>query len=240
MDFFDMVPDNFFSLLASKNKRIYLASILEVFKVYETGTILGIDKKVVVDDLVYFLDTHKNYFYDVEDEEDEESNPSNKRELANYILRRMEETGWIYVDVTNDYMEVLNFSDDAIILCETILNAYPEFEYTDDSEIPADFINVNEYKGYIYNIYSLLNQTDNVDYATTFSLVYSDTRKLIRALRKLDARMKDYITSVVDNTEIKDLMEKLITYKNEIYDKSYSKLKFRIILIDIDYQLLLS
>ena len=149
-----MVPDNFFSLLASKNKRIYLASILEVFKVYETGTILGIDKKVVVDDLVYFLDTHKNYFYDVEDEEDEESNPSNKRELANYILRRMEETGWIYVDVTNDYMEVLNFSDDAIILCEAILNAYPEFEYTDDSEIPADFINVNEYKGYIYNIYS--------------------------------------------------------------------------------------
>ena len=227
MDFFDMVPDNFFSLLASKNKRIYLASILEVFKVYETGTILGIDKKVVVDDLVYFLDTHKNYFYDVEDEEDEESNPSNKRELANYILRRMEETGWIYVDVTNDYMEVLNFSDDAIILCEAILNAYPEFEYTDDSEIPADFINVNEYKGYIYNIYSLLNQTDNVDYATTFSLVYSDTRKLIRALRKLDARMKDYITSVVDNTEIKDLMEKLITYKNEIYDKSYSKLKIQ-------------
>ena len=35
MDFFDMVPDNFFSLLASKNKRIYLASILEVFKVYQ-------------------------------------------------------------------------------------------------------------------------------------------------------------------------------------------------------------
>jgi hypothetical protein len=37
--------------------------------------------------------------------------------------------------------------------------------------------------------------------------------------------MKDYITSVVENTEIKDLMEKLIYYKNDIYDKSYVKLK---------------
>ena len=226
MDFFDMVPDNFFSLLASKNKRIYLASILQVFKVYETGTILGIDKKIVVDDLVYFLDTNKNYLYDVEDAEDEEANPQSKRDLANYILRRMEETGWIYVDVTNDYIEVLNFSDDAIIICEALLNAYPQFEYTDD-ELPEDFINPNEYQGYIYRIYTLLTQKDNIDYALTFDLVYSDTKQLIRSLRRLDARMKDYITSVVENTDIKDLMEKLISYKNDIYDKSYSKLKIQ-------------
>jgi hypothetical protein len=37
--------------------------------------------------------------------------------------------------------------------------------------------------------------------------------------------MKDYIQSLVDNTDIKDLMEKLVAYKNEIYDKSYVKLK---------------
>ena len=103
-----MVQDNFFSLLSSKNKRIYLASILQVFKVYETGTILGIEKKIVVDDLTYFLDSNSQYLYDIEDEEDEEANPQSKRELANYILRRMEECGWIYVDVTNDYIEILN------------------------------------------------------------------------------------------------------------------------------------
>ena len=64
MNFFDMVPDNFFSLLSAKNKRIYLAGILQVFKVYETGSILGIDKKIVVDDLVNFLDSNSNYFYE--------------------------------------------------------------------------------------------------------------------------------------------------------------------------------
>ncbi len=224
MDFFDMVPDNFFSLLSSKNKRVYLASILQVFKVYETGTILGIDKKIVVDDLTYFLETNKNYLFDAEDEDDEESNPNTKRDLANYILRRMEECGWIYVDVTNDYVEILNFSDDAIIICEALINAYPQFEYSDD-ELPADYINPNEYHGYIYSINSLLSQKDNVDYALTFSLVYSNTKQLIRALRRLDARMKEYITSVVENTDIKNLMERLIAYKNDIYDTSYTKLK---------------
>lgn len=224
MDFFDMVPDNFFSLLSSKNKRIYLSSILQVFKVYETGTILGIDKKIVVDDLTYFLETNKNYLFDAEDENDEESNPNTKRDLANYILRRMEECGWIYIDVTNDYVEILNFSDDAIIICEALINAYPQFEYSDE-ELPADYINPNEYHGYIYSINSLLSQKDNVDYALTFSLVYSNTKQLIRALRRMDARMKDYITSVVENTDIKNLMEKLISYKNDIYDTSYTRLK---------------
>ena len=54
MDFFDMVPDNFFSLLSSKNRRLYLSSILQTFQVYETGSILGIDKRIVVDHLIYF------------------------------------------------------------------------------------------------------------------------------------------------------------------------------------------
>lgn len=224
MDFFDMVPDNFFSLLNSKNKKIYLASILQAFKIYETGSILGIEKKIVVDDLVFYLESNKKYLFEVEDEEDEESNPQSKRDLANYILRKMEECGWIYVDVTNDYQEVLNFTDCAITLCEAILNAYPSLEYTDD-ELPDNYVDQTEYQGYIYNIYSLLTQKDNIDYSLTFSLVYSNTRQLIRAIRKLDARMKDYIQSVVDNTEVKDLMEKLMNYQTEIYNKSYAKLK---------------
>ena len=224
MDLFDMVQDNFFSLLSSKNKRIYLASILQVFKVYETGTILGIEKKIVVDDLTYFLDSNSQYLYDIEDEEDEEANPQSKRELANYILRRMEECGWIYVDVTNDYIEILNFTDVAITICEALLNAYPQIDLM-DSELPDDYVDPTQYQGYIYSIYTLLNQQDNIDYALTFSLVFSNTRQLIRAIRRLDARMKEYITSVIDNTEIKDLMERLIRYKNEVYDKSYVKLK---------------
>ncbi|MDE6584055.1 MAG: hypothetical protein K2K15_01510 [Anaeroplasmataceae bacterium] len=224
MDFFGMIPDNFFSLLSSKNKRIYLASILQSFKTYETGSILGIDKKIVVDDLVHFLDS-SSYLYDVEDEEDEESNPQSKRELANYILRRMEECGWIYIDVTNDYEEILNFSDMGITICEALSNAYPNIvdSYGDDA-ISYEYY-ANEYQGYIVTIYSVLHNRDNVDYASIFEIVYNTTKQLLRALRRLDSRLKEYIGSVVDTAEIKDLMERLMTFKTEIYDRSYLKMK---------------
>ncbi len=222
MDFFDMVPDNFFSLLSSKNRRLYLSSILQTFQVYETGSILGIEKRICVDHLIYFYEMNP-YLYTQEDEEDEEADPKTKKDLANYVLRRMEECGWIYVDVTNDYEEILNFSDSAITICEALLRAYPQLEYAD--EYPEDYVNPNEYQGYIYNIYSLLSQTENVDYALTFSLVYSTTKQLIRAIRRLDARMKEYIQSVIENSEIKDLMDRLMMYKVDIYDSSYVRLK---------------
>ena len=224
MDLFRIVPDNFFSLLSSKNKRIYLASILQCFKTYETGSILGIEKKIVVDDLVNYLDKN-SFLYDVEDEEDEESNPQSKRDLANYILRRMEECGWIYIDVTNDYEEILNFSDMAIIISEAIINAFPSaFEDTNEDEQSYDLY-ANEYQGYIYTIYSLLNNPDIVDYGMTFDLIYGYTKQLIRSLRRLDSRLKDYINSVVETSEVKDLMEKLMTFKTEIYDTTYLKMK---------------
>ncbi len=224
MDFFGMIPDNFFSLLSSKNKRIYLASIIQSFKTYETGSILGIEKKIVVDDLVHFLEK-STLLYDVEDEEDEESNPQSKRELANYILRRMEECGWIYVDVTNDYEEILNFSDMAITICEALLTAYPMAIDSYGDENASYEIYADEYQGYIYTIYSVLHNPDNVDYVTKFNSVYNNTKQLIRALRRLDSRLKEYIGSVVETSEIKDLMERLMTFKTDIYDRSYLKMK---------------
>ncbi|MDE6655390.1 MAG: hypothetical protein K2J85_00190, partial [Anaeroplasmataceae bacterium] len=191
---------------------------------YETGSILGIDKKIVVHDLVNFLD-NSSYLYDVEDEEDEESNPQSKRELANYILRRMEECGWIDIDVTNDYEEILNFTDMAIIICEALLNAYPMMgeSYGDEEESYENY--AIGYHGYIYTIYSLLSNPDRADYGIQFEEVYKTTKQLIRALRRLDSRLKEYISSVVETSEIKDLMERLMTFKTEIYDRSYLKMK---------------
>lgn len=224
MDFFGIIPDNFFSLLASKNKRIYLASILQSFKVYETGSILGIEKKIIVDDLINFLE-NSSFLYDVEDEDDEEANPQSKRELVNYILRRMEECGWIYIDVTNDYEEILNFSDTAIIICEALNSAF----YNVDEVYGDDDVNyenhINQYQGYIYTIYTLLNNPENADYAMTFDLVYNYTKQLLRALRRLDSCLKEYINSVVETSDVKNLMEKLMVFKTEIYDKSYLKMK---------------
>ena len=55
--------------------------------------------------------------------------------------------------------------------------------------------------------------------------VFRNTKLFIRELRKLDSRLKDYIKSIIERTEIKDLMESLIDYKVELVDKAYHRLK---------------
>ena len=140
------------------------------------------------------------------------------REKANFILRRMEECGWIDIDVTNDYMEVLNFRDYAITVIEALLQIEPQIDdYADTSQ--------KEYRGYIYTIYSLLTNPMNIEYGVLMEQVYRNTKLFIRELRKLDSRLKDYIKTIVDRTEIKDLMESLIDYKVELVDKAYHRLK---------------
>ncbi len=226
MDLFNVVNDNFFSLLSSKNKKTYVALLLEAFKIYETGSILGIEKKIVVDELVHYLETNK-YDYSVEDENDEEANPKSKRDLANYVLRRMEECGWIYIDITNDYIEILNFSDPGIIFTEAIIQAVGGYFYYDDSDEygEAPQYNTKEYQGYIYTIYSLLNNSDGLDYAVIMQEVYRNTKLLLRSIRRLDSRLKNYISSVFETVEVKDLMENLVSYRENFVEQGYAQLK---------------
>ena len=216
MELFKIIPDNFFSLLSSKNKAVYAGCIIEAFKIYEEGSILGIDKKIVVEVLTDYLEKEAEDIVDMETDEDGDK-PSS-RDKANFILRRMEECGWIDVDVTNDYIEILNFRDYAITVIEALLQIEPQVDdYVDGNQ--------KEYRGYIYTIYSLLTNPMNIEYGVLIEQVYRNTKLFIRELRKLDSRLKDYIKTIVDRTEIKDLMESLIDYKVELVDKAYHRLK---------------
>lgn len=229
MDLFDIIPENFFSLLSGKNKRLYLACLIKTFKIYEMGSILGIDKRVVVDELAMYLEEHDfNFDKEVDEDEDEDEAKESKRSLAYFVLRRFEQTGWIYIDVTSDFVEMLNFTDNGITLIEALMNISPIIRYDLDSyedltDPMLDF-DPNEYNGYIYTIYVLLNSPSE-DYGLTVSEVYKNTKSLIRSLRKLDSRMKDYLDSVVNNTDIHDLIERLMNYKTELYDSGYKQLK---------------
>lgn len=216
MELFKIIPDNFFSLLSSKNKAVYAGCIVEAFKIYEEGSILGIDKKIVVEVLTDYLDKEAEEIVDMEPVE--EGDKPSSRDKANFVLRRMEECGWIDIDVTNDYVEILNFRDYAITVIEALLQIEPQIDdYVDGNQ--------KEYRGYIYTIYSLLTNPMNIEYGVLIEQVFRNTKLFIRELRKLDSRLKDYIKSIVERTEIKDLMESLIDYKVELVDKAYHRLK---------------
>ncbi len=221
MDFERILPDNFFNLFQSKHRDLYIEALILIYKEYEKGSILGMNRDVAVEILLDYLEKNA---VTIDDEENGNAEIVEKREQTYYIIRRIEKCGWIDIDVTNDYVQILNFPDYAI----TFVTAFMEIKknsqfslFADNNDIEAE----NHFKGYIFTIYSLLMNEFTSEYGMMLDQVYKNTIQFIRELRKVDQRLKDYINGIFERTEIKDLMELLISYKNELADQAYYKLK---------------
>ncbi len=212
MELFQLIPNNFFSLLNSKNQEVYVKSLLAVYQQYEQGSILGMDKSMahqVISDILDALPADVV----VEGEED----IMDVKGKASAILRRFEECGWIDIDVNNDYVEILNFRDYAITIIQALSSIKQDNHYGYDDE-------THEFRGYIYTAYSLLT-TDHPEYAMVVDQVYKNTIAFVREIRKLDSRLKYYIKTIIDNSEIKELIGLLVNYKVELVDQAYYRLK---------------
>lgn len=215
MDVFNIIPSNFFGLLAGKNRRLYVNCLLELFRVYEQGSILGMDKEIARQAIVDYLDINP---IDQAIEDDEEDVDWTNRDRANQILRRLEKLEWIDIDVNNNYEEILNFRDYAITIIEALKDISSDSFYEDFED------DGHEFRGYIYTSYTLLN-SDFGEYAMVLDQVYKNTLAFVREIRKLDSRLKYYIHSIIENSEIKDLINLLVNYKTELMDKAYRRLK---------------
>ncbi len=223
MEFKDILPMNFFNLFQSKHRDLYLESLIRVYERYEVGSILGMPKEDARDIIESMLEEMNIGLNEFIDEEDEEEIPS-YRELANYIIRRLEVTGWVTIDVTNDYLEILNFTDNAV----SITLALQEIKKNASFSLFADnfTLNSNEeaFRGYIFTIYSLLN-SKTYDYGLLLSQVYKNTINFVREIRKVDHKLKEFIQLIDTKDNLKELVELLMDYKSEVMDKAYFKLK---------------
>lgn len=232
MELFNIIPENFFNLLTGKNQKIYIACVGEIFKAYEQGSILGMDKRIAQQVIIDYLDIHPELLLDDETVEEtsetieeyqdelekEEQEERSIREIANKVLKRMEECEWIDVDVNNDYVEILNFRDYAITIIEALKTISQDtyYGFGDDED--------HEFRGYIYTVYTLLSH-EHVEFAMVLDQVYRNTVAFVREIRKLDSRLKYYIRTIIENSEIRDLIHLLVNYKVELVDQAYSRLK---------------
>ncbi|MCK5732492.1 MAG: hypothetical protein KAH13_05710, partial [Tenericutes bacterium] len=140
MDLYNVIPKHFFNVLASKNQTVYVACILEMYKAYEQGSILGMDKSLAKQVLIDYLDLNP---LDEELDGTEFEFEITNRDRANQVIRRLEECEWIDVDVNNDYEEIVNFRDYAITIIHALREISNDSFYGDSSE-------GHEFRGYIY------------------------------------------------------------------------------------------
>ena len=177
MNLFEKIPDNFFSILSSKNKNIYgiaLVSLYEALTMYRN--------KIRKNDFLELLKSRGEqevslFSFEDEDVEDESMlyDPT-LAQKANFVVRRLIETGWIYID------QNVKTGTEYILLPTYSISML---------KIIYEFMNANEvkYVSYVHSTYSDLKLEDELqdDFMyKTLESAYNNTHTLEIEVAKLD------------------------------------------------------
>lgn len=216
MRLFDIIPTNFFSILSSKNKEVYAMALEVLYKSLETEE-MTIKKqdflrilKENATDLVMSLDMSEEGT-----EDDALANPTLPSRAA-FILRRLEETGWIDIQIDPESFEeyiILPSYSIKMLACLKDINS--------DSEAA--------YNSLVHSTYSELkledDDPDDLMYVTLLR-AYENTKKLRIELVTLGHQIKIYqhrLSNLFTTNEV--LANHFDDYKVRISDRLYHPLK---------------
>ena len=205
---FDIIPENFFGPLAAPGKRVYWECICRLFAVTSKQLSFGVERDVLVDDLQYYFES--SMAADMSEEELEETKGLDSRDKANFMLRRLENYGWIYVDVDYSYVQRVNFRDYAVQIIKALLAVSQERR--------------TEYQGYIYTIYNLVRAGGSNPGLGLLQIV-ENMDDLITGLKSLNANIKRYIDELTKHSTVAEIMDALLNdYYSNVVDKAYHRL----------------
>lgn len=202
---FHIIDEHFFVPLASPNKVVYWECICKLFSVMDHQLSFGVERDVLIEELQY-------YFEASQAAELEEADVAGKsaRDKANWMIRKLENYGWIDVETDKSYVQRVNFREYAVKIIRTLL------EIAEGKQI--------EYQGYIYTIYSLVRSTTDNPGVVLLSIA-DNTDMLITGLKNLSSSIKHYIDELTRYKTPAEIMNVLFNdYIENIVDKAYHRL----------------
>lgn len=216
---FNVVPENFFSVLAAPGKIAYWDCILRIFDITSSQLSFGVEREILVDDLEYYFESTMSA-----DIGEENTGSLSPRDKANFMLRKLESCGWITVDVDHSYVQRVNFRDYAIDIIKTLRGI------TQGKK--------EEYQGYIYTIYNLCRAKDLAGIGLLE--IVKNTDALITSLKSLNANIKNYIDDLTKHSSVAEILDALLNdYYSNVVDKAYHRLltsdnvsKFRPVIVE--------
>lgn len=206
---FEIIPHNFFSVLSSPNKDIYIDCIFIIYQSLDSleDGFQG-DRENIVSRLV-------DYFDDKSHHELEEEGVRTSRQKATYVINVLKQAGWIGEEELGDYKTSLNFFDYSIQIIDIL----------DKIRTGSQ----NEYTGEIFAVYSILKSFHLEEGIGILEQAYQKTHDVIRKLRTLKANIYRYyhdITTKKNKQDLQALLEKLLVeYKENFFDRAYYNLK---------------
>ena len=210
MGLFDIIPENFFSILSSKNKYIYVEALFSLRKAYETETFL-LKKDLVVyliSDLESLLST-----YEIETSEGQETEKTVSF-MIHLIIRRLIDCQWIDEEYMPDSFETyINIPNYAVRILNIIYElANPE---------------VKEYNSYVYSTYSLLRTSihEGKEYFIALEGAYKNTEALRNELKSLLNNIRRYHQLLLDEKRVEGILQDHFEFYETISEKIYYPIK---------------
>ncbi|WCA22615.1 Wadjet anti-phage system protein JetA family protein [Candidatus Phytoplasma oryzae] len=214
---FKIIPNNFFQLLASTNKNIYIDCLLILEKISKEENNNNIDKNVAINALENYLNNKSDILFQNENHEEnnEEIINNNNRQKAFQILYILKKNGWLGEERINHNIINLNFFDYSLEMIHFFKKTLNEVK--------------KESVGDIYSIYSLLKFFfTEKNYATFYESILK-TQNLIIKLQILKANIYRFYNQLLNinfENNIKEILEQLLLdYKKNFFDFSYYLLK---------------
>ncbi len=204
---FSIIPQNFFNPLSSPNREIYADCIFSIYNSYKSELSYGVNKENIISILTEYFDSIK---IDISFEED---TPKDSRSRALFILRYLEDCGWLCTEPEKNYQENIVLQEYAIPFIRTMIESVKNEE--------------TEYAGHISQIHAILQNEEL--YAKPYEYILKNvsvnTEKLISSLKKLNVSIKRHIDRQTQKLEWNEILDLFNVYKDEIISKSYMRLK---------------
>lgn len=209
---FQIIPEKFFSILSSGNKKLYWECIFKLFTIMSNQLSFGVKRDEIIDELVYYFDSEMSMEITGDDDATENAfrEIRDSRDKANFIIRKLADCGWITIETDNNHEQKVYFLDYSIEILRTLISI------TKQERI--------EYQGYIYTIYNLLRGS-NENPGIALQQIYENTDKLITGLKNLNSNIKKYIDELTRHATVKEIMDALFDdYMLNVVDKAYHRL----------------
>lgn len=214
MQFFDVFPQNFFSLFASPNREIYSEALLVLYRQYREETRLK--KQDLISRMVAGLETK---MLALEEEEGELYGPGEEVNLsgrAHFLLRKFVDTGWLEpepdLNSFEEYYVIPGYASKLLALFYDILYGKPV-----------------EYNGFVYSTYSNLRtaeQDRDEHMYDALKQAHRATLELWTSLRELLDNIRLYHQRLQEQEEVRELLaEHFDRFRVLVSDRVYHPLK---------------
>ncbi|MDY6429688.1 MAG: DUF5716 family protein [Bacilli bacterium] len=182
---FDFITPNMFNVLSSVDNKVNFDLLLKIFDMEENFS----EDSIFYDDI---LDSFTTYFHslkikELDDEEGNDISKRSSRDKASAKIRQFRKTGWLEEGNSDLFKIKIGLTSNG----KAFLRFFKDFI--------AEQTKPLAYTGYIFTVWSVLNNFDFSQGANLVQHIYSQTQRLISDLSRLASQIKNYFNDLIES-----------------------------------------